>query len=333
MTLNGELSPISRDAIMQSEYVVREKLLNNKEGSSDRFMFFRVEAPRNNKEDLVIRQLSKLNPTNSLLERYRVFVALEGDVQKKESYRSVKTEYFPIKFPEGNAGTVYLSITFPKAVNEKDKSSYDLKREGICHRLDLTQLREIGPQLYGNVYKLKFNEYAEETVVLAPDNNTEDNPDAHLTVSYKSFVGPEMKAHNHFYCNNPQCNGNRCKRIDVEVDLAKEELPGSCYNQNCKSKKSAVYRLVYECEDCGSKYCPSCKFGPYLKDGEYVCTLGHPVVKSESRQEHFDKTGNLQAVMCEICLNTSIYQTLRDSTCEVDICDTCRYQCLETEYE
>ena len=38
-------------------------------------------------EDLVIRQLAKLNPTNSFMERYKVFYTLEGDVQSKESYQ------------------------------------------------------------------------------------------------------------------------------------------------------------------------------------------------------------------------------------------------------
>ena len=59
-------------------------------------MFFMVASHRLDKdkddnfiydEDLVIRQLAKLNPTNSFMERYKVFYTLQGDVQSKESYQ------------------------------------------------------------------------------------------------------------------------------------------------------------------------------------------------------------------------------------------------------
>ena len=84
MTLKGQLSPIFRDAIMQSEYVVHKKLLNSLKGDEDcRYIFFGVEGPATTRKTLVIRQLAKLNPTHSFLESYKVFITLLGNIQDK----------------------------------------------------------------------------------------------------------------------------------------------------------------------------------------------------------------------------------------------------------
>ena len=104
----SRVSDICEDSIMQAGFIVKEKIANRPLQSEDsnifidkpsnekdnfaRKMYFRVEQPNDGfdahgkvkepkqNQDLTLRFLSYLNPSKSLLEKYRIFYTTNANV-------------------------------------------------------------------------------------------------------------------------------------------------------------------------------------------------------------------------------------------------------------
>lgn len=104
-------------------------------------------------------------------------------------------------------------VTYPQYRDPSDKST--LKKQTICHKIDLTFLREQQDKNLGYVYKLNFNNYLKNSMSLRPVNESDEQAKA-SKILYNSYVGPGMKREYRFHCD--VCFGNDVKMISEVVN-------------------------------------------------------------------------------------------------------------------